>query len=81
MAIERARLSHIQMLKLAGSASALALVCMSGAARAQDTSASEAQTASPDAEGDDAIIVTGIRASLSAAQEIKRNSDTVVDAI
>ncbi|HEY0028158.1 MAG TPA: TonB-dependent receptor, partial [Allosphingosinicella sp.] len=34
-----------------------------------------------DESGDDAIIVTGIRQSLANSQNIKRNSDTVVDAI
>jgi outer membrane receptor protein involved in Fe transport len=33
------------------------------------------------AEDDEAIVVTGIRQSLANAQNIKRNSDTVVDAI
>ncbi|GGC98195.1 TonB-dependent receptor [Aquisalinus flavus] len=33
------------------------------------------------AEGDDVIVVTGIRASLERAMDIKRNSDGVVDAI
>ena len=35
----------------------------------------------PAAEGGDDIVVTGIRQSLANAQAIKRNSDTVVDAI
>ncbi|MXO88213.1 TonB-dependent receptor [Altererythrobacter aestuarii] len=43
----------------------------SGAAMAQD--------AAPD--DDDLIVVTGIRQSLASAQNIKRDSDTVVDAI
>ncbi len=61
---------------------ALCSVFMSSAAFAQD----EAPTAPPapaeTAQGDDSdIIVTGIRASLENAQNIKRNADTVVDAI
>ncbi|KRA80595.1 TonB-dependent receptor [Altererythrobacter sp. Root672] len=46
----------------------------SASAQAQDESAPEAT------EGTE-IVVTGIRASLANAQEIKRNADTVVDAI
>ncbi|MGB3167776.1 MAG: TonB-dependent receptor [Alteraurantiacibacter sp.] len=47
-------------------------------------SAASAQDAGADAEEqdpEDAIIVTGIRASLANSQNIKRNADTVVDAI
>jgi TonB-dependent receptor len=43
-----------------------------------------AQTSSPptaDKAGPDDIVVTGIRASLASAQALKRNSDTIVDAI
>ncbi|HEX8445573.1 MAG TPA: TonB-dependent receptor [Sphingomonas sp.] len=38
-------------------------------------------TASADDGGGDAIVVTGIRQSLASAQNIKRNADTIVDAI
>ena len=46
------------------------------------TSGSSPQTPNVKSDSDgDAIVVTGIRQSLSSAQSIKRNSDTVVDAI
>lgn len=45
---------------------------------AQDTSATTAQA---DASTDGDIVVTGVRASLSGAQSIKRNSDVIVDSI
>ena len=48
-------------------------------AYAQQTDAAEPQ-AETEANGD-AIVVTGIRASLANAQSIKKNSDTIVDAI
>ncbi|RSV37330.1 TonB-dependent receptor [Sphingomonas sp. ABOLD] len=55
---------------------------MMGAAHAQ-TAAEEPQTGATqvDEAQQDQIVVTGIRASLATAQSIKRNSDTVVDAI
>src|SRR5690606_21831244 len=61
-------------LKAGGSLVAIGCLLASGTAQAQDE---------PAATGDDEnlIIVTGIRASLANAQEIKRNADTVVDAI
>jgi iron complex outermembrane recepter protein len=45
--------------------------------------AQDAATASQAAPADDeaAIVVTGVRASLSSAQSIKRNSDVIVDSI
>lgn len=69
-------------------ASASALVAVSAPAFAQDAAAtlgqpgdSEIQTAeTPEAEGDE-ILVTGIRASLRDALNIKRNAQGVVDAI
>ena len=78
---------------LRGSASVLALGAMfsGSAAWAQpaqpadsatqpaDSAAQPAQPAQP--TDDQAIVVTGIRASLANSQNIKRNSDTVVDAI
>lgn len=75
-------------LRLLASGSALAIMIGSTAAHAQDTQADEAQTATsvdeddqPGDASENTIVVTGIRASLSSAQSIKRNSDTVVDAI
>ena len=41
----------------------------------------DVQTAAPADAGADDIVVTGIRQSLANAQNIKRNADTVVDAI
>ncbi|TIX52061.1 TonB-dependent receptor [Alteraurantiacibacter aquimixticola] len=51
---------------------ALGGMLMSGAAMAQE---------SDEAVDEDTILVTGIRQSLASAQNIKRDSDTVVDAI
>jgi len=53
-----------------------ALLAAAAPAAAQDDTAADETRAS-----DEAIVVTGIRASLANAQEIKRNADTVVDAI
>lgn len=60
-------------LRAGGSLLALGCLLASATAHAQD------DAAAPDDEN--LIIVTGIRASLANAQEIKRNADTVVDAI
>jgi TonB-dependent receptor len=53
------------------------------AAEAGDQGSVSSTTGVADAgeAGDDAIIITGIRQSLANAQNIKRNADTVVDAI
>ncbi len=68
---------------LNGGASALALGCMLGApaAFAQDAQDTQDEVAQDGAAGDDVIIVSGIRASLESSQNIKREADTVVDAI
>jgi len=66
-------------LKASGSLLAIGCLLTAAAAHAQDTPS--AANAADAADEDDAIIVTGIRASLENAQNIKRNSDTVVDAI
>ena len=50
-----------------------------GEAQTPDASAADAQDAGTN--GANEVIVTGIRQSLANAQNIKRNSDTVVDAI
>ncbi|MBP2278711.1 TonB-dependent receptor [Sphingomonas sp. PL20] len=80
--------SHFVRFLQGASASALC-VAMAGAAHAQTAAAQSTPTAdaqasaTPDSAngGPDDIVVTGIRASLANAQNIKRNSDTVVDAI
>ena len=59
---------------LKAGASLLALSCMAAPALAQDTT-------SPASDEDNTIVVTGIRASLDQAIEIKRNAAGVVDAI
>ena len=59
---------------LKAGASLLALSCMAVPALAQDTT-------SPTSDEDNTIVVTGIRASLDQAIEIKRNAAGVVDAI
>ncbi|HEU4649971.1 MAG TPA: TonB-dependent receptor [Croceibacterium sp.] len=66
-------------LKAGGSLLAIGCLLTSAAAHAQDDAS--AANAADAAEDDNAIIVTGIRASLENAQNIKRNADTVVDAI
>jgi TonB-dependent receptor len=62
-------------LKASGSVLAIGCLLASAPAFAQD------EPEAADEDGDDVIIVTGIRASLANAQTIKRNADTVVDAI
>jgi hypothetical protein len=84
---ERSTVSNTQQLiaamrhslKAGGSLLAIGCLLTSAAAHAQDDAS--AANAADAAEDDNAIIVTGIRASLENAQNIKRNSDTVVDAI
>lgn len=66
------------MSSLALGASMLALIATPGVAFAQDQTASATDNAVSE---DDAIVVTGIRASLTAAADIKRNAQGVVDAI
>ena len=61
-------------LRAGSSAVAIGSFMLSGAAFAQDAT-------DPEDEPADAIIVTGIRASLESSQNIKRDADTVVDAI
>ena len=62
-------------------ASALALCAAAGAVQAQQVDS--APVAAPPGTNSDAseVVVTGIRSSLANAQAIKRNSDTVVDAV
>ncbi|MBD76583.1 MAG: TonB-dependent receptor [Citromicrobium sp.] len=65
-----------------GSASSLALACMAQPAFAQDANGDDEQLEDGTASDDEnVIIVSGYRASLESAQNIKRNVDTVVDAI
>ncbi len=64
-----------------GTASALAIVAASPAF-AQDAQADDEDAADALAEPEgEQIIVTGYRASLESAQNIKRNADTIVDVI
>lgn len=67
------------MSSLALGASILALVAAPGIAFAQDQTASSPDNAVSEQDGD--VVVTGIRASLREAADIKRNSQGVVDAI
>jgi len=65
-----------------GSASSLALACMAQPAFAQDASGEDEQLEDGTASDDEnVIVVSGFRASLESAQNVKRNADTVVDAI
>ena len=60
-------------------ASSIALSAMIATpAMAQDAESGDEEAA---AEADNVIVVTGFRASLESAQNIKRDSDTFVDAI
>lgn len=74
-----------RVLRCGVSASALCMMGLAVPALAQTapaTTATPSDQASPptDSNGKD-IVVTGIRASLANAQAIKKNSDTIVDAI
>lgn len=62
------------------SVAAVSLTGMSLPAFAQGTPTQSAQPAPAD-EGDDAIVVTGIRASLQSAQQRKRDATQIVDSI
>lgn len=64
---------------LAG-ASLVALTTLSMPALAQDTPAGQDAQIAEQGE-DDAIVVTGLRASIASAQSIKQNSDQFVDSI
>jgi TonB-dependent receptor len=71
------------LLRLAIGTSALALAVPQGAMaqdQAQPSEDSVAEAAEPASAGDE-IVVTGIRASLNKARDIKRNAQGVVDAI
>jgi TonB-dependent receptor len=70
-------------LKTGASLVAVGALLASAGAYAQDNApvASDASTAAAPAADDTAIVVSGIRQSLATAQNIKRDSDTVVDAI
>jgi TonB-dependent receptor len=59
------------------SASAAAIALLAGAAHAQDTAPPEEAPAEPANE----IIVSGLRQSLESIQNIRRNSDEIVDAV
>ncbi|MFC3101626.1 TonB-dependent receptor [Altererythrobacter lauratis] len=63
------------LLRAGASAAVLGGMLLSGGAMAQDAAPVAAEASS------DVILVTGIRQSLANAQNIKRDSDTVVDAI
>ncbi|MEP5742200.1 MAG: TonB-dependent receptor plug domain-containing protein, partial [Marinomonas sp.] len=64
-----------------GTASSIAMtIAMTGTAHAQDADAASSQEVASEDE-ENAIVVTGFRASLLNAQNIKRDADTFVDAI
>ena len=65
----------ISPLKASVSMLAVCVLLASAPSYAQDAAAAETE------DNGDAIVVTGIRASLANAQSIKKNSDTIVDAI
>ncbi|WP_294056559.1 TonB-dependent receptor [Sphingomonas sp.] len=72
-----------QLLRSGVSVVALCVMAAAAPALAQDNPAPAAQDDQQDDQGstEPGIVVTGIRASLANSQNIKRNSDTVVDAI
>lgn len=63
---------------LAGISLASVMLGCSVQAYAQDVAAEQSSDAPASEDG---IVVTGVRASLSSAQSIKRNSDVIVDSI
>ena len=64
-----------------GTASSIAMtIAMTGVAQAQDAAA-PAASEEDQTEDEDVIVVSGFRASLETAQNIKRDSDTFVDVI
>src|SRR5687768_13651290 len=69
-----------QSLKASGSLLAIGCLLASAPAFAQEEPAPEATPDTTEEDGE-VIVVTGIRASLANSQDIKRDSDTVVDAI
>jgi TonB-dependent receptor len=80
---------HLKIL-IRCSASVAVLAFASSPASAQDTppadNATAAQTAPADTtdsalEDDQSVVVTGLRRSLQSAQQIRRNSDQIVDAV
>jgi outer membrane receptor protein involved in Fe transport len=71
------RLSAMRSVTL-GTVSGLALVAMSAPAMAQEQDPEAAEIAD---EAETEIVVSGFRASLESAQNIKRNADTFVDAV
>jgi TonB-dependent receptor len=78
--IKLSSLSECPVARLKGGISLLAICLASIAAPAfaQDTASADTETATEDS---DDIVVTGIRQSLANSQSIKKNADTVVDAI
>ena len=66
--------------RLLGAASLLALAGFSSPARAQPDAAQPAST-QPATDDDQAIVVTGFRASLNAALDDKRNANGIIDVI
>lgn len=78
--INSLRVESVGRLLAFSSASGLALAAMLAApAHAQDTGADDEETV--DEASGNQIVVTGFRASLENAQNIKRDADTFVDAI
>ena len=78
-----AKLAPRRRLFALGTASALA-IAVASPALAQDAAATDENPDAAAAPSDDSeaeIVVTGFRASLKGAQDIKRNADTFVDAI
>ncbi|WP_404336967.1 TonB-dependent receptor [Sphingomonas sp. MMS12-HWE2-04] len=78
--LRRALMLGVSAFAFSTAPAALAQAADDAAAAAPQDSAAPAQDTQSDADGD-AIVVTGVRASLSSAQNIKRNSDQIVDSI
>lgn len=71
--------NHRTALRAGASLAVMGSLMSAGAVHAQD--ASEGGSEAVAEEEENVMVVTGIRASLISAQNIKRNADTVVDAI
>lgn len=70
-----------QSLRSGASLAAMGILLAANPAFAQDTGDEDGQETQPGTEPENEIIVSGFRAQLANSQNIKRESDTIVDAI
>lgn len=78
---ERATLGKSALLRSGASMLAMGSLLLSSNVLAQEAAQEPAEPQTEAEADEDVIVVSGIRASLISAQNIKRNADTVVDAI